>query len=205
MVKFTKKMMTFAAGIAMLVAGCESVPNTGRSTVEEMEKTEVNQDRLVAAVPPPRLDTSLERKNLVRRLQHLNREGQTSYMYLISYGKVMAFYTVSGKVSSLNSLLTTPEQIVTVNGSSAGGYHQHVLPSPDFDGSYGKNDDGVFFFTTEGAYVEWHGDYLWADQPLKITQSPELVLDITPKAPGGAAPTPGAAPSNLPFPTLRGK
>ena len=36
----------------------------------------------------------------------------------------------------------------------------------------------MFFFTTEGAYVEWNGQYVWSDQPLKITQQPELVQEI---------------------------
>lgn len=164
---------------ALSLTSCD-VPNTGKTTVDEMVQTESNQARLVKAVPPPKLETSLERKNLARRLEHLNREGQVGYLYLVSYGKVMAFYTVSGKVSSLNSLLTTPTQIAALP-AVGGGRSQWSLPSPDFDGSYGKNDDGIFFFTTEGAYGEWHGDYLFGSQPLKLTQQPELVLDITPK------------------------
>ena len=40
------------------------------------------------------------------------------------------------------------------------------------------NTDGIFFFTTEGAYVEWKGDYMMSDQPLKLTTTPELVREI---------------------------
>jgi hypothetical protein len=159
---------------------CKGAPETGESTFKEMEETERNHKRLAAAIPPPVLGTSLERKNLVARLERLNQTHMVSYIYLVSYGKVMAFYTVAGKVSSLNSLLTTPEQIVRVCGGDV--CSAEVIPSPDFDGSYGKNADGIFFFTTDGAYVEWGGEYLWADKPLKITTPPELVYDITPAA-----------------------
>ena len=38
--------------------------------------------------------------------------------------------------------------------------------------------NGIFFFTTEGAYVEWVGDYMMSDQPLKLTTQPELVREI---------------------------
>lgn len=166
--------------LGVTLSGCYSnAPKTGESTKVEMEQTEVNQQRLVKAVPPPTLKTSLERKNLVRRLERINQENTISYIYLVSYGKVMAYYTVDGKVSSLNSLLTTPEQYV---GTWAHGeYNVVTLPSPDFDGSYGKNADRIFFFTTSGAYVEWAGEYLWCDQPLRLTTPPELVVQIKEK------------------------
>lgn len=43
------------------------------------------------------------------------------------------------------------------------------------DGSYGTNGDGVFFWTTEGAYVEWHGDFQYSSEPLQLTSKPLLV------------------------------
>ena len=154
--------------------GCGT--NTGYSTRKEMEQTETNQQRLAAAQPPPQIQVSLERKNLIERLKRLNTENRIGYVYLLSKGgSVMAFYTISGKVSSLNSWLTTPEQVAYVNGAS------HVLPSPDFDGSYGKNPDGIFFFTTGGALVEWSGDYLYSDQPLLMKSVPVLIEQLPPK------------------------
>lgn len=132
----------------------ERTVNTGLSTKTEMEQTEANQQRLAAAQPPPQIKVSLERKNLIQKLERLNSENRIGYVYLLSKsGSVMAFYTIKGKVSSLNSFLTTPEQVTLVCQSVAGGRQcsQPVLPSPDFDGSYGKNPDGIFFFTTSDA------------------------------------------------------
>lgn len=176
-----RKTISIAASIVTLLvlAGCEGDVQTGDSTKLEMTQTESNQQRLAKAIPPPQLKTSLERKNLVKRLERLNTENTTSYVYLVSYGKIMAFYTVDGKVSSLNSYLTTPQQIVS--GSDGVVHYNQVLESPDFDGSYGKNADGIFFFTTEGVYVEWQGEYLWSDQPLKLAQPPELIYQLPTK------------------------
>lgn len=174
------KMIFGAAALILALNGCDEI-KTGESTKKEMEQTESNQQRLVAAQPPPQISVSLERRNLIKRLERLNKENQISYIYLISYGKVMAFYTVSGKVSSLNSLLTTPEQVVNIPHSGAST--QHVLPSPDLDGSYGKNPEGIFFFDTSDRYIEWSGDFLWSDQLLKLTQPPELVINIEEKKP----------------------
>ena len=159
------------------IYGCVEKVETGESTKKEMEQTEKNHEKLVAAVPPPRIDTSQERKNLAERLSRFNTDSKVSYIYLIDYGKIMAFYTVKGKVSSVNSLMTTPDQIVR-SAKSGGGYQSHVISSPDLDGSYGSNGDAVFFFTTDGTYVEWNGKYMLCDKPLKLTTPPQMVIRV---------------------------
>lgn len=149
---------------------------------KESEQASNNQERLIQSVPIPSLKTSQERANIRRRAELFDNENKISYIYLISYGKVMTFYTVKGKVSSLNSYLVPQEQLVREgNGdctwSSPTG-SCYVTEAPDLDGAYGKNADGVFFFTTEGAYVEWQGDYMMSDQPLKLTTQPEFVRNV---------------------------
>ena len=90
----------------------------------------------------------------------------------------MAYYTAQGKVSSINSRLTQEEQVIRGDYGYRDGNPNVVVGSPQLDGSYGTNGDGVFFFTTEGAYVEWNGEYIVSDFPLKITTPVELVREI---------------------------
>jgi len=188
-------IFTIAGCDAIGCSGCDDV-KTGDTTKLEMEQTEANQQRLVKAVPPPVLTDSLERRNLRNRLERLNKADSIGYVYLLSQdGKIVAYYTVRGKVSSLDSYLTTPTQVVKI--PMAGSYQLHDLPSPDFDGSYGKNPEGIFFFTTEGAYVEWTGHYLYSDQPLKLTQPPVLVMPVKDNA---AAPPAGSSEPAAPSP-----
>ncbi|MEA3324060.1 MAG: hypothetical protein U9Q37_02830 [Euryarchaeota archaeon] len=172
--------------VAATTMGC--IEGDGKSdyvtttTGQEARLTEENQNRLLTASPPPKLDKSLERENLIRRLDLLNDENKIFYIYLVSYGKVMAEYVAKGKVSSVNSKLTTQEQIVespyfdNING--AGGNAGLVVESPDLDGSYGTNGAAIFFFTADGAYVEWAGEYMLSDFPLQMTTPPELVRQI---------------------------
>jgi hypothetical protein len=156
-----------------MLASCEA-PRPSSSQIEQ-KATEDNQQRLIAAIPPPQLQTSLERKNLAERLRRINAENMTGYIYLIDHGTVMAFYPVRGKVTSLNAYLSGQEKIVD-DPHVAGSL---LVESPDFDGAYGKNSDGIFFFTADtNAYVEWFGDYLWSDQPLKLNQEPMMVRQI---------------------------
>jgi hypothetical protein len=170
--------------------GCTGGVETGASTLAEMEQTEENHARLIKAVPPPQLTTSQERINLVKRLKRFNSENKVSYVYLISFGKVMAFITVQGKVSSVDSLLTTPTQVVTLGSGSALStgtdkrVTRHAVASPSLDGSYGTNGTAVFFFTTEDTFVEWSGEYLWTDAPtIKLSTPPTIIIDETVKAP----------------------
>lgn len=39
----------------------------------------------------------------------------------------------------------------------------------DVDGSYGENDNGIFFFTPDGKYIEWTGEYLYSDLPFEVS------------------------------------
>lgn len=150
------------------------------SKANDMAQSQAVQESLMKAVPIPQLVTSMERVNIARRAEIFNKEDKLSYIYLVSYGKVMAFFTVKGKVSSLNSYMAPTEKLVRYNGNPCtGGESQcNVVAAPDIDGAYGENPEGIFFFTTEGAYVEWKGDYMMSDQPLRLATQPELVREI---------------------------
>jgi hypothetical protein len=74
------------------------------------------------------------------------------------------------------------EQIVSSSGklcSEIGGCTTgYIVQAPDIDGSYGQNVEGIYFFTTEGAYVEWAGEYMYSSEPLRITTPLELVREV---------------------------
>ena len=167
--------------VAAMSAGCiDETQYKDTTSGQEAVLTEENQNRLLLSSPQPKLTKSLERENWIRRLELLNDENKIFYIYLVSYGKVMAEYVAKGKVSSVNSKLTTQEQIVEdPHTSSMDGRNGKVVESPDLDGSYGTNGDAIFFFTSSGAYVEWSGEFMVSDFPMKLTTPPELVREIT--------------------------
>jgi len=175
-----KKWMKYAAVAAcmpLLLANtsCEAQPPSAKDI--EQKAIANNQQRLIKDIPPPQLQTSLERKNLVERLQRINQQNMSGCIYLISQGTIMAMYPVRGKVTSLNAYLMGAEQIVWDQGQYGGG--NVTLEQPDFDGAYGKNADGVFFFTADtNSYVEWAGEYLFTDQCLPMNQQPKLIREV---------------------------
>lgn len=170
------KMITCALMLASMttLAACEPTDNT---TTRNAKAVENNQQRLMTAIPSPQLQTSLERQNLVERLERLNQQNMSGFIYLLSYGRVVASYPIRGKVTSLNAYLMAGE--APQRFSVGGGYETIMVEQPDYDGAYGENDGGIFFFTADtGAYVEWAGDYLFSDQPLKLNQEPMMVREV---------------------------
>lgn len=177
-----KSQIIAFASIALLMAACvPDQPKAEKSTVTEARAVENNQSRLVKLLPPPLLDTSLERKNLIERLQRINQQNMSGCIYLMSYGTVVAFYPVRGKVTSLNAYLMgdTTYGADPIYSSMRDSVTAVPFEQPDFDGAYGKNADGIFFFTADtDAYVEWSGQYLWSDQCLKPSQQPLMVREV---------------------------
>jgi len=165
-----KKITTAVAALLILGAltACE-----GKSTAQTkgQEQTERAFSQQSKAVPYPVADLkdSLERRNVRERLLRTNDPTKIGYVYLLNFGKVFGYYTVKGKVSSTQSQMTTDQLIARPCGSC----DRYVVNAPGDDGSYGANEDGIFFFTTEGAYVTTNLDYLYADQPLPF-DVPEL-------------------------------
>jgi hypothetical protein len=189
-VKISKLRLLSATLVAVMLVGVGTAilpsdskiayaGNPDNNSTQNLEDkfTESNQKRLSESTPAPQLDKSLERENLKKRLEFINDANRLGYVYLLSLdGKVIAQYTIKGKVSSLESYMTTTEQLRcrTSDGREACG----TLSSPDLDGSYGKNPPGIFFFTTESVYVEWSGSYMYSSEKLNVQTQPTLTRII---------------------------
>ena len=169
--------------ISLVFAGCaEEISGTAQDTKNTMD----NANTLQYNQPTPTdIDYSLERYNLIRRTYWVNgnREKANSlpceiekplgYIVLFSGNVVVGNFVVDGKVSSLNSFLTPDSQWYEVCAGSSIKYNNWLA---DVDGSYGENDSGIFFFTPDGKYIEWSGDYLYSDIPF-VVNSPVLSIE----------------------------
>ena len=184
MKKFVKISAILCALFMLLCMGaCTSVEAEAAGTEMDTISTQRNADRLQANQPTPTdIEYSLERYNLIRRAYWVNGmrekanalpcsiEKPLGYVILLTEsGSVVGKFTVDGKVSSLNSFLTPDsewyEQEYWSDGDSYDGPNNWLA---DVDGSYGENDNGIFFFTPDGKYVEWSGIYLYSDIPFVV-------------------------------------
>lgn len=168
-----KKIIAIMLLLTMcLLTACEYEMSDEQKTEQVARELKGNQST------PTDIDYSLERYNLIRRAYWVNGQREKAntliceiekplgYIALFTdNGAVVGRFVVDGKVSSLNSYLT-PDTTEYLNSDSAKWL-------ADVDGSYGENDNGIFFFTPDGKYVEWTGTYLYSDIPFEI-QDPIL-------------------------------
>ncbi len=173
-------IVLFNIFFALIVIGCRGqYENQGETQKAEAKFSEQQQGRLLAAHPQPILEYSLERVNLTERLERFNDPNKISYIYLLSdTGQIYTFLPIKGKVSSVNSKMSTGEQIVD-DPFMMTGNPGVVVESPQEDGSYGTNGDAIFFFASDGTYFEWNGKYLLADRPFQLTEQPLLIYDVS--------------------------
>ena len=169
-----KKIIMVVLIFTILVASLTACEATGSG--QDIVSTQEVADNLAISQPTPTdINFSLERYNLMRRAYWVNgqREKANSiicevpkpfgYIILFAGNAPVGRFIVDGKVSSLNSFLTPSayDEYVANGGVK-------TIELSDVDGSYGENDNGIFFFTVDGNYVEWTGEYLYSDIPIEI-------------------------------------
>ena len=182
------KLLSFITGaiafivVVYAIVGCGTTESYGSNV--DSANTEYIANKLSTNQPTPTdIDYSLERYNLIRRAYWVNGQREKAntlvcpiekplgYIVLFTEsGAVIGSYTVDGKVSSLNSFLTPDSEYYANSNSEWAG---EIYWLSDVDGSYGENDNGIFFFTTDSKYIEWTGTYLYSDIPF-IVEDPIL-------------------------------
>jgi hypothetical protein len=154
---------------SLIFAGCEK--DVGDTLWESSKQLAENQSVLEANQPAPTMTYSLERQNQIERAKRINDPNKIGYVYELSVdGKVINYYVIKGKVSSTNSYLV-PDEVVVYSGGA-------TVQAPDIDGSYGDNQNAIYFFDTDGSMHEWKGLYEYSESPLKITTALTLIKEV---------------------------
>lgn len=159
-----------------LVACDDDYASIAGSTTDRYTTQQIANNLAERQPTPVDIEYSLERYNLIRRAYWVNGmrekanalpceiEKPLGYIVLFSGNATFGQFVVDGKVSSLNSYLSPDSEHYEQKNSS---YNANDWLA-DVDGSYGENDNGIFFFTPDGKYVEWTGDYLYSDIPFTV-------------------------------------
>ena len=173
----------FAIILALAIISCsvDTSASASYGSYSDKENTLNTANKLQYNQPTPTdIEYSLERYNLIRRAYWVNGQREKAnafvcqiekplgYVVLFSGNTVVGNFVVDGKVSSLNSYLT-PDSEYYEQEFSSNGWSRGNEWIADIDGSYGENDNGIFFFTPDGKYIEWTGTYLYSDIPFEVT------------------------------------
>jgi hypothetical protein len=174
-----KKIIVCLAAVLILMTCLTScLEDTPSGSQQDKINQKEAANELQANQPTPTdLEYSLERYNLIRRAYWVNGQREKAlslpcaiqrplgYVILFSGNIVVGRFEVDGKVSSLNSYLTPDSDYYEYSSGSSTARNNWLA---DVDGTYGTNDSGIFFFTTDGKYIEWTGTYLYSDIPFEV-------------------------------------
>lgn len=164
-------------GLVTAATGCEYEQSNYQIENERQQDTTAKITNSQST--PTDIDYSLERYNLIKRAYWVNGQREKAntlpcevekplgYIVLFTEsGTPVGNFVVDGKATSLNSYLTPDSEYYELVDD--GSHTKHNKWLADVDGSYGENDDGVFFFTPDGKYIEWTGIYLYSDIPFDV-------------------------------------
>lgn len=181
--KKTVRVVSLLVGVVLallVLTGCSDIP-TAKGTKADVQAQITVANVLTGNQPTPTdINYSLERYNLIRRAYWVNGQREKAnalacavekplgYIVLFAGNTVVGNFIVDGKVTSLNSFLSPDSEYYEYSYGEHRTYNKWLA---DVDGSYGENDDGIFFFTPDGKYIEWTGEYLYSDIPF-IVDSP---------------------------------
>ncbi len=161
--KLTMIATALLASASLALTGCgEEQPKSAKS----------NEAAKAAAAANSRTFTeNAEPDNIVKRIKLTSNPGQVGYIALLNMaGRPIAYYGVTGKVTSSGKRLTKPWEFARTDG---GQYTiDTVVDGPSDEGTYGSSDPYIYFWTTGGQYVQWSGEYFYSDQPFRLREAP---------------------------------
>lgn len=152
-----------AVGLMLAASSC-----TTPQSVNSDKMMAKRNEKLAAIVLCGEKGESTECRNLAEKKRRDDNPNRETYIYLLSQtGEFIGYYVAKGKVSSLQSQMGPMDQAIDICPSSADRCWE-LAEAPGDDGSFGPNEDGIFFYTSDDILIRWNGTYLHSDAPLAI-------------------------------------
>lgn len=161
----TRTLLLCVSGIALSLTGC------GEETAREQQ---ANRGAARAQQVIEDISSNAEQDNIERRLRLTSQPGLLGFIVLLNESGQPILYTgVKGKVTSSGKRLTSPEIIS----------NSMIRAGPSDEGTFGSSDPYVYFWTSDGQYMQWNGKYLYSNSPIRLRVEPLVVSLGEPAAP----------------------
>ncbi len=150
----------FVIAITVLIAGCVD---------DDANKRDVAKVARAAAESLNFADNA-EIDNIKNRLKLTSQPGLLGFVVLLNESGQPVYYTsIKGKITSGSKRLTRTQWVDDFGAGSA------ITAAPSDEGTYGSSGEYIFFWTTNGQYMQWNGKYLYSDKPIRLTVQPLVV------------------------------
>lgn len=139
---------------------------------------QVEAQKSIEAAAALNFTDNAERENIVKRLKLTSQPGLLGFIVLLnSAGQPIMYTAVQGKVTSSTKRLTPNQQVNRYGiGGTSGGEGRVIINAPSDEGTFGSSDEYVFFWTPGGQYIQWKGEYLYSDKPIRLSIQPLVVM-----------------------------
>jgi hypothetical protein len=163
-----RSTIIIAALAFFALSACEAVP-AAAPTAREQQAANAQ-----AAANSVVFEKNAEIENIQKRLRLTSNPGQIGFVLLLNQaGQPIMYTSVRGKITSGSKRLTAPMVEYHVDH---GEYRGTALgDGPSDEGTYGHSGDYVFFWTTDGQYIQWNGGYLYSDKPFRTNIQPLVI------------------------------
>ncbi len=161
--------------IPVFLMGCEPEAKTTKQTQSQKAQ---------AAAESISFSENAEIENIKARLKLTSDPGLTGFILLMNEaGQPIMYAGVKGKITSGGKRLTAPFQCHYREGratpedcSHSSEFAQQTV-APSDEGTWGRSNPYIYFWTATGQYVQWNGKYLYSDKPFRTKVAP-LVIAI---------------------------
>lgn len=165
-----RKALAIASLPLLLVGGLAACSN---STPEAQKAFEDRISKASSNILCGDPKESLECKNLREKEKRNSDPNRIGYVYEVNFdGSTNGYWVVKGKVSSTQSQMGAMDMVVDVCPLT--DYCPEIMEAPGDDGTYGPNEDGIFFFLADGTMVTYNGIYRLSDRPLPALTTKKL-------------------------------
>lgn len=170
-----KILFAAAAGLALTLAAC-SASDQGPTNVQAQQATKAAE-----AAQSLQFEKNAEIDNIKARLKLTANPGQIGYVLLLNQaGQPIVYTSVKGKITSGGKRLTQPtvNRCLQYEGSTSCSWQ--VVQGPSDEGTYGTSGEYIYFWSVDGQYYQWAGNYLYSDKPFRTNIQP-LVIQVSSK------------------------
>lgn len=163
MKRFFKPLLFIGAilGVAVLASSCGEI---SRTTPETKKDTQAQAARNAANTV--KFNGNAEIDNIKRRLELTSRPALRGYVILLSMGRPVAYIAIKGKITSGSKRLTRTYKIIRCDKGEWTG--DCVVKAASDEGTYGRSNPYIYFWTVNDAYIQWNGAYLYSDKPFPL-------------------------------------
>ncbi len=145
-------------------SGCDAPQNTKYEQAQKAAEVAANI----------KFTDNAEINNIKKRIELTANPGAIGFIVLMNQaGQPILYTSVRGKVSSSSKRLTTPDRMY------CNSTHCAIRTAPSDEGTWGSSDSYIYFWTTDGQYMQWSGNYLYSDKPFRIRVEPLVINQVT--------------------------